>query len=248
MPSSSNRILRGLDVKGWKTYRPRAEAMDQEPGSGSGTIKRPALTREEMELEIREKEALVLDRARQEAEKMLREALQQAEKEAETLRETAWKEGYQEALKKGEAEAKKLKKEAERILNEAHAAREELLAGAEPEIIQISINLAEKLLHCKIELNPQVIVSMISRSLEALPSGKEVVLKVHPGNEKTCREYLGALKGLIKNGSSLLIEADDEIPAGSCLVESEDAEVEFFLFRELHLLGRQLLQTASQKQ
>ncbi len=248
MPSSSNRILRGLDVKGWKTYRPPTEQAHGEPGSGPETERPPVLTREEMDQAIREKEKRVLDRARQEAEKIRQDALVQVEKEAETIRKKAWEKGYKEALKKGEAEAGKLKKEAEAILKEAHAAREELLDGAESDIIQICINLAEKLLHCKIELTPQVIVSMISRSLEALPSGKEIVLKVHPENEKICRQYLGALKGLIKNGSSLLIEADEIIPSGSCLVASEDAEVEFFLFRELHLLGQQLLQTASQKQ
>ncbi|GEM_PF-3562448 len=253
MPSSSNnRILRGLDIKGWKTYEARvAEEMFQEVAQQDSQEEEASLpqpTREEMERQIEEERKAVLDKAQREAEKIRQEARQQAEKEAEEIKEKARKEGFEKAQKKGEAEAKKLKKEAEKVLSEAKARREELLAGVEPEIMQISINLAEKLLHSQVELNPEIILSVASRSLESLPSGQEVVLKINPEDEQVCREHLDRLRGLVRTGASLEVEADADIPGGSCLVESEEAEVELYLFRELGILGRRLMEIATQKQ
>ncbi len=252
MPSSSNRILRGLDIKGWRTYQARAcQELERQAGPGSDPDSAgehsSSSSPGEIERTLEEEKKDILQKACQEAEKIYQDTIRQAREEAEAIKEKAWNEAYEKAVQKGESEAQKLREEAETILKDAHQKREEIISAAEPEILRISVKLAEKLLNCQLELNPRVILNVISRSLEALPSGKEVVLKVNPEAEAFCREHLESLRGLLKNGASLQIEADQEVPAGSCLVESEDAEVESSMFRELSVLGRRLIDISARQ-
>lgn len=242
MPSSSKRIWRGLSINGWKVYHPRQEEQRGKITEEQEEEDARPLSPEELEKELLLKKEEILKSAREEGEKLRRQILAEAEKEAESLRNQARREGYAEGYRKGEAEAAELKEKAQDLLEEARRGREELLARAEPEIIQLAVSLAEKLLDYQLEVTRETIIFLAARALKALPGGMEVVLKVNPKDEEICRENLARLEGLLKRGASLRVEADAGVPPGSCLVESEEAEVEFLLQRELKILAEKLLQ------
>jgi len=248
MPSSS-RILRGLDIKGWRTYHPRREESEmlfEEKEELSSREERPepepsVPTREEIE---RERKA-ILQQARREAEEQRRQLLAKAQEEAAKLQEQAKKEGYSRGYAEGEKAVKKLKKEAQKVLEQARQQHEEILAGAEPEIMQIAVSLAEKLLNYQLEVDEDLILSIVSRCLEALPGGQEVLLRVNPRDEIICREKADILRMKLKRETVLEIMADAEILPGCCKVETEESEVTFLLGRELGILGRKLLELAA---
>jgi flagellar assembly protein FliH len=196
---SSSRILRGLAVKGWKTYYPRQEeseisAGEKEPSSPDVPSKEEPLlpTREELE---RERES-VLEQARLEGEEQRRKILAQAQEEAAKLQEQARQDGYAKGHREGEKAAQKIKGEAKKLLEEAHRQYEKVLTDAEPEIIRIAVSLAEKLLNTQLEVNEDLIVGIVSHCLEELPGGQEVVVRVNPRDEAVCREKLDLFRGL----------------------------------------------------
>ena len=245
---SSSRILRGLDIKGWRTYYPRAEESemlpeDKEPLSPPEELPDPGPplpTREEIEQERK----AIMEQARKESEEERRRLLKQAKEEAAKLQEQARKEGYARGYGEGEKAAQKLKKEAEKVLEEARREHREILARAEPEIIQLAVALAEKLLNYELEINTELILGIVSRCLEALPGGQEVIIRVNPGDEAICREKLDILAMKLKKDALLEIVADADIQPGCCKVETEESEVTFLLARELEILGRKLLELA----
>lgn len=204
----------------------------------------PVPTREEIE---RERKA-ILQQARREGEEQRRLLLAQAQEEAVKLKEQArqegYSQGYSQGYSEGEKEAEKLKEEARSVLEQAHRQHEEILAEAEPEILKIAVSLAEKLINYQLEVNTDLILSIVSRCLEALPGGQEIFLRVNPGDEMVCREKLNILEMSLKRNSVLEIVADEDIPPGSCRVDSEEAEVAFLLARELQVLAKKLLELA----
>ena len=234
MPSSP-RILRGLNVRGWKVYEPRLEGLS--PGDTADSHQPSA---EEIELQAED----LLKSAQQEAGEECRKLLEQAAKEASTIRENSRIEGYAEGRKKAEEDAAGLMEDARLTLEEAHRERRDIIAGAEAEIIQIALNLAEKVLNHKVEMDSGCILAVMARSLEALPAGQNVILKVNPLDEKICRESRQRLQGLLKKDVTLEIVPDEDIPLGSCRVQSEEAEVELLLQKELHILGKKLMSLA----
>ncbi|MEW5919745.1 MAG: FliH/SctL family protein [Bacillota bacterium] len=241
----SPKILRGIDIRGWKTYEPRVP----EEGKPGDDLKENALmepqlppppTREEIEKERTE----ILAAARQEGERIRRQILAKAGEEATVLRERAIAEGYGEGYARGEQEAEKLREEAAHTLKRAKEEHRNMLDGAEEEILRIAVSMAEKLVHVQVELNEDVILAMLVRCLESLPGGRELVLRVNPRDEQLCRSKGQMLQGLLRRDASLQIVADADLPSGSCIVESEEAEVAFLLQKELEILTKKLLALA----
>lgn len=241
----SPKVLRGLNIKGWKTYEPRvleekAPAVEAANEEELEAQLPPPPTREEIEQEREQ----ILAAARKEGERLRKEALAKAEKEGAALREKAEKKGYAEGFAKGEQEAEQLKKEATRTLETAQAEHRALLDGAEGEIMQLAVSIAEKLLNEQLEINEDTVLAMIIRCLEALPGGREVFLRVSPQDEPLCRRKTQVLQALLRQDVSLQIVADDKVQPGSCIVESEEAEVTFYLQKEFEILTKKLLAMA----
>ncbi|NLX92215.1 MAG: hypothetical protein GXZ07_11665 [Firmicutes bacterium] len=247
MPSSS-RILRGLAIKGWRTYYPRQEeneilAQEKEESSSPDELPEPEPplpTREEIE----EERKAILQQARREGEEQRRRILSEAQEEAVKLAEQARQEGYAKGYREGKTAAEKIKAEADELLEQAHQQREKILADAEPQILQIAVSLAEKLLNYELEVNENLIIGIVSRCLEALPGGREVIVRVNPRDEIVCRENADMLRRLLKKGAVLEIRGDAEVQPGCCKVDSEESEITFDLARELQILTGKLLELA----
>jgi flagellar assembly protein FliH len=238
----SSKILRGLDIKGWRTYYPpRLEETPQEALGEPEDDQQGPPASEEIARQMEE----VLRQIREEGEEQRRQILAQAAEEARLLKEQAWKEAFEEGRKQGEQEAARLLEEAREVLENAWKERQEILAGAEPEIIQIAVSIAEKLLNYKVETDFNCILALMARALNALPVGRNVLLRVNPMDEKICRENFHLLQEQLKQEIVLELQGDQGIPVGSCEVESEEVEVEILLQKELHILGNKLLEIAA---
>ncbi|MGI6318100.1 MAG: FliH/SctL family protein [Dethiobacteria bacterium] len=238
MPLSS-RILRGLDIKGSVVYSapsPEEKRMENAPFPETESL---------AEIDPREQAEAFLKKAREEFAEERSRLLRDAGEEARLLKEKAREEGYAEGLKKGELEAAGLRKEAEEILKQAEQKRIDILARAEPDIIRIAVSIAEKLLNYKVETDSSCILQLIYRALEALPGGRNITLYVNPLDAKICQENFQRLQGRLKNDISLEVHADEEMPLGSCRVESEESQVELLPQKELEILSKKLLKLAS---
>ncbi|HHT46157.1 MAG TPA: hypothetical protein GX004_02540 [Firmicutes bacterium] len=234
----SSRILRGLSIKGSIVYSPPFPEKNNLK-SLYHTEKGPAA-----EIDPREQAKEFLEKAREEFEAERLRLLREAEEEARFLKEKAREEGFAEGFRKGEIEAAGLLKEAEEVLRQAEQEKREILARAEPEIIQIALNIAEKLLNYKVETDSNCILQLIYRAMEALPAGKNIILRVNPLDAKICQENYQRLRGRLKNGASLEVHEDEDMPLGSCKVESEESQVELLLQKELEILSKKLLKLA----
>ncbi len=238
MPLSS-RILRGLDVKGSIVYSPpfpEKKEMENTPSPETASL---------AEVDPREQAEAFLKKAWAEFEEERLRLLQDAGEEARLLKEKARREGFAEGLKKGELEAAGLRKEAEELLKQAQQQRLDILARAEPEIVRIALAIAEKLLNYKVETDSSCILQLIYRAMEALPAGQNIILRVSPPDAKICQENFQRLQGRLKNGVSFEVHADEEMPLGSCRVESEESQAELLLQKELEILSKKLLKLAS---
>ncbi|NMB36151.1 MAG: hypothetical protein GX989_07705 [Firmicutes bacterium] len=243
MPSSS-KILRGLDVKGWRICYPRQKkniSPEPAPQEGEDFLSIPAAAAVEQTELVEE----VLAGAREEGEKLRREILAEAVAEARRLGEKAREEGFTEGYREGEEAAQEIIEEARQTLKQAQGERQKILAQAEPEIISLAISIAEKLLNYTVNMDSRCVLALITRGLHALPAGTKVNIRVNPLDEKICRENFYSLQEMVKAGTQLEITADEKIPPGNCHLESEEMEVEILLENELQILAKKLLELAA---
>ena len=164
----------------------------------------------------------ILEDARRQAEDYLVRRQMEAEQEAEQVRQQAqsegYRQGYAEGLRQagveGQAELQKQREqqaeELQAFLEKATAAREELLRETRGELCELSLAIAEKVIHVSLNSSSEVVARMIQVATEKLK--RREVSAITP-------ELMTALAGL-SDHIKIIPLSDDE--AGTCIIEMPD--------------------------
>jgi flagellar assembly protein FliH len=182
-----------------------------------------------------------------------REALlEQTRMEIETLKEDARQDGYGagylDGLTGGRREAEKLQAEAEELIREAKGLLRRQLLRLEPEIVRLSVVIAERLLGRQLSLLPETIVAIVSQVLQEAHQYSVVLVRVHPEDLPVCRAFAGELAKSLREKADLDFIGDKSLTAGDCLVETDGALLECRLGERLGELREALLKVAVQQQ
>lgn len=234
----SSRIWKQAKVKGNRVYQGAAFLYPSDGrANGNGKAAEPP----DPERERRE----VLENARAEAVRQREEILRESREEAEKIREAAHREGfdegYREGLERGQREAENLRREAEEVLAEARRRREEIIASAEPEVVRLALEMAEKILHRRLKEDPEAVVDVVVRALQEIPYGSPIQVRVNPDDEVTCRQAEERMYRCLRGAAEIEIITDDGVPRGGCRVETADGRVEVLPEEEMACLREQLL-------
>ena len=191
----------------------------------------------------------ILEDARRQAEDYLVRRQMEAEQEAEQVRQQAqsegYRQGYAEGLRpfenrvfvkaeglrqpgvEGQAELQKQREqqaeELQAFLEKATAAREELLRETRGELCELSLAIAEKVIHVSLNSSSEVVARMIQVATEKLKRREWVHIYVGGCAAKEVSaitpELMTALAGL-SDHIKIIPLSDDE--AGTCIIEMPD--------------------------
>ena len=155
------------------------------------------------------------------------EIYQAAEQHCEDERQRGFEEGREEG--RGEWSEK---------IMEAGMAQEKMLAEAEPQIIRMVMDIAEKVIGRAVEKG--AVVEVIKKSIEE-SSGKKITVKVNPLDWEKVKEREQELVGALDQRRSISIREDESIGVGGCIIETElgtvDARLEIQLKAIRNALG-----------
>ena len=177
----------------------------------------------------------ILADARRQAEEILEESRRQAAEEAENVREEAraegYRQGYGEGLRKAQVEGQaKIEeqlhqqiREVQNFLEQACVAREDMLVSTQAELRDLSIAIAEKVIHVSLKSSREVIARMIQVATEKLKRREWVHIYVGGCTAKELSpitpELMTALAGLSEH-IKLIPMPEDE--SGTCIIEMPD--------------------------
>lgn len=152
----------------------------------------------------------IIDQAKEEArhiksqaEKVLEDAKQHYEEERQR--------GYEEGQEEGKTEW------IQKIL-EAGMAKEKMLEEAEPQIIRMVMDMAEKVIGRAVEKG--AVVEVIKKTIEE-SSGKKIIVKINPQDWETVKAREQELTKAVDQRRSISIREDESIGPGGCIVETE---------------------------
>lgn len=172
-----------------------------------------------------------------EIEQMRTEAEAALEKERKSTLEAAKKQGYEEGVRQGRAEADSLKKELEaerRRLEEEYA---EQIAQLEPQFIELLTGIYEHVIHVGLSDHHDLIVYLIEDALGQIDGGKSLI--VHVSGEDY--EYVNGKKAQFSVGSaSLEVVEDITLSKNQALIETENGIFDCSLGTQLEELGKKL--------
>lgn len=217
---------------------PEAESLEiEEPGESDETLEEKEKNKEEktsgpIDFAVIQAEQIVQD-AKQQAEKLAAERLRQAEEEIEKVKQEAksegYRQGYTEGLKQARLESKarldeQLQKQAQEIagyLEKATKAREELIQQTKNELCDLSIAIAEKVIHISLKSSTEVIARMIQVATEKMKRREWVHIYVGGCDSAALAEITPELTialASISNHIKIIPMSDDE--SGTCIIET----------------------------
>jgi flagellar assembly protein FliH len=199
-----------------------------------------------------------IEATRQQTQKMLLDALA----EAEELRTRARQEGEADGKKRGLEEAQRIIEARSAELANARTAeqlrttlpalqaavsalqveRDRWLAWWEAAAVRLSVAIAEKLIRHEIEHRPESVVAVVSETLQLAAGNPHIKIRMHPADIEQLREYgQEVLHRLNSLGESALLP-DEEITRGGCLIETRHGTIDARIETQLERITQELLE------
>lgn len=199
-----------------------------------------------------------LERARQEAARVLDEA----RVEAEAIRRRAFEEARQDGLKQGLADAQdEIQKRAVELADEMAGERLKTVLPAlgaaaqaltlerdrwltewETAAIRLSAAIAGRVLRRRLDAEPQIAGEMIRGALELAAGSSEVRLRLHPADLETLGRHGDDVIESITGCSAASLVPDDALARGGCLVETRHGTIDARIETQLERLASELMQ------
>jgi len=107
--------------------------------------------------------------------------------------------------------------------------REEYFNRVEPEIVQLALAIARKILHREAQIDPLLLTGLVHVALEKLDAGTRVRLRVHPADTHFWNEFF-ARSGGAQNPELL---GDATLQHGECALETEVGSTQISLDTQL---------------
>lgn len=182
----------------------------------------------------------IIEAAQKKEEDLLTKAKAARDAFVEEARREGLAQGYQVGYEEGTKEADVLKEQAEDLLAQARQACRKLMLQAEPNLIEISLLIAEKILRRQVALEPEEIKTIVKGVLEENKAGETYYIYAHPSDSRILLDSLQELKATAHQGVALNIVPDKRISPGGCRLETETAYYDATLEGQLRELKKLL--------
>lgn len=184
----------------------------------------PALTLAEAEA----KASAMLDQARKEADRLLKEA-EALKAEAKQLRDQARQEGLQQGLAEGEpqGEARARKDFEDKVaplvesLNKVEELYDDLWKVNEPLMVALAQLIAERVLVKELTTAPESITAAFKAALGHLGEQHRALFRMHPDDIALVEEIKGEARDRLSGLVKLEFKADDSLGRGDLVMETE---------------------------
>ena len=148
------------------------------------------------------------------------------------------KEAYERGLKEGEALARRageqelaaLRGETCIAIEKFKAERESYFSKIEPEVVQLALAIARKILHREAQIDPLLLAGLVRVALEKINAGTRVRLWAHPADVHFWNEYF-AQAGAFQPAPELI--GDATLRRGECRLETEIGSTQISLDTQL---------------
>ena len=166
------------------------------------------------------------DEARREADAIIREA--KSRQEAIELQ------AYNEGIKKGEDEGKKMSiKRIEPLFDTLKNAMDELssmrsfiIENHQKQLMEIVFSITEKIIHRAIQISPDIILETVRAASNHLMETDDIRLRLHPSDFEYMREIEKILGRKLSSKKQIHVMEDATIDRGGVIIDTEFGEID----------------------
>ena len=157
------------------------------------------------------------------------------------LQHQAFEQGRQKGIEEGRAQCQAKVEEglkrAIRLANEIGRARVSALEEQDRDIVEVALAISQKIILREVETDKELLLRQVRQILELLVNKSLVTLKVNPHDIESLDSLHQQLGAEFVEGDHLVIEADESVEQGGCLVEQPSLQLDARLQQQLETIA-----------
>lgn len=166
-----------------------------------------------------------------------RNLISRAQEEADSIRETAAKEGYKAGLEQAEYEISLLRNQISEFID----AKQEVFEYLAPDILEISIDIAKKIIKKEVETDPLIILESIVDILKSVSKDEtRITVRVNPIQVELVKSELPEYISSMGIEAKINVIADNDISEGGCILNTNNGIVDGTLETQMEIVKEAL--------
>lgn len=152
-----------------------------------------------------------------------RNLISRAREEADSIREASAKEGYEAGILQAREDIEALREAISVFMN----AKQEVFEYIAPDILEISIDIAQKIIKKEITQDPQMILDKITEILKTLSKEEtKINLKVNPSQVSILKQSIPDILSDAGLDARIIIVPDETVTEGGCVVTTANGIID----------------------
>ena len=166
-----------------------------------------------------------------------RNLISRAREEAQNIKEAAAKEGYQEGLELAKTDIQDVKNAITSFLG----AKQAVFDYIAPDILEISVEIAQKIIKKELKQDPNIILDNILVLLKSLSKEEtRISLKVNPAQVSLLKSEIPSLLNEAGLEAKVLVVPDESIMEGGCVVTTNNGVIDATIETQLAVISEAL--------
>lgn len=166
-----------------------------------------------------------------------RNLISRAREEAQIIKENAAKEGYEEGLTQAKADIEEVKNS----LTEFLGAKQAVFDYIAPNIMEISVDIAKKIIKQEIQQNPSLILENITNILKELSRDEtKITLQVNPIQVSLVKTEVPEIISNAGLDAKIVVLPDENILEGGCIVTTTNGVIDATIETQLSVISEAL--------
>ena len=166
-----------------------------------------------------------------------RNLVSRAQEEAENIKKSAFDEGYRKGLDQAAEDINNFKNNISNFMG----ATKEVFEYIAPDILEISIDIAKKIIKKEVESDPQVLINTITDVLKTISKNEpKINIRVRPQNAQFIKDTLPTVTYQYGIEAKINVIADPSVEEGGCVFQTANGIVDASIDTQLEIIKRAL--------
>ena len=166
-----------------------------------------------------------------------RNLISRAREEADSIRDAASKEGYQEGLNRASEELLQVKESIQEFLK----APQEVFEYIAPDILEISLEIAQKIIKNEVTQNPQIVLDKITEILKTLSKEEpKVTIRVNPLQLSIAKQAIPDMLEAAGLETKMVVLPDEAVTEGGCIVSTNNGVIDATIESQIAIIKEAL--------
>ena len=166
-----------------------------------------------------------------------RNLVSRAQEESENIKKSAFEEGYRLGLEKASEDLDVFRKELSNFMN----AKQDVFEYIAPDILEISVDIAKKIIKKEVESDPQVLINTIVDVLRTVSKNEaKINIRVHPQSVQIIKDTIPNIIYQFGIDSKINVISDPSITEGGCVFQTSNGIVDASIDTQMEIIKKAL--------